>query len=317
MPFKLSGFLGDPFAVATTSFGVITWIIAIAGAAASSSPNFPRFTWWGLVYQILLILAMLLLYLYNVIELYKFTLVGLLSIAFVYTSNSTNNLIYSSGDSGRLCCGAGCMLLAMLNLLLIIYFGGHPESPTNQFIDSFSVKSNSHSHLKDSKFNNHNLDADNEEFTPFDNNNSAQQFSNRNGNLQDSNLRQSQLTTNNHIKSGTPYMSSSQLNGLENFSSSDINNRDLTNNASAAGAAANNRSTLYKNDQPDSQPIINFRYKAKALYSYDANPDDINEISFVKDEILEVDDIDGKWWQAKRSNGQVGICPSNYVKLLD
>lgn len=298
MPFKLSGFLSDPFAISTISFGIITWIVAIAGAAASDSSKFPRFTWWGLVYEILLILVILLLYLYNIVELYKFTLVGLLSIAFVYTSNSTNNLIYNSNDSGNLCCGAGCMLLSMLNLTLIIYFGGHPESPTNQFIDSFSLKSHNHNHLNDNKYNNHNLDddEDNNEFKPFNQPpamNTPQQVQSQ------SNLRQSQLTTNNHLKSGTPYMSSSQLNGLENFSSSDVNNRDLTN---------------FNNDET---PTMTFRYKAKALYSYDANPDDINEISFVKDEILQVDDIDGKWWQAKRSNGQIGICPSNYVKLLD
>lgn len=309
MPFKASGFFADPFAITTISFGLITWIIAIAGAASSPQDDFPTFTWWGLVYQIILLLVILLLYFYNTIELYKFTLVGLIAIAFVYSSNSTNSLIYSN-NSAYLCCGAGCMLLSMLNLTLIIYFGGHPESPTNQFIDSFSLRSShpSHNHLQDSntKFN-HNLEDD-EEYkryvSPVDLPNNQDSVSNR---FQDNNLRQSQLTTNNK-SSNTPYMSSSQLNGLENFSSSDINNRDLTNNK---------RSTVYNTDQNDSEPIINFRYKAKALYSYDANPDDINEISFVKDETLEVDDIDGKWWQARRSNGQIGICPSNYVKLLD
>lgn len=307
MPLKLSGLLADPFAISTMSFGIITWIVAIAGAASSSSKTFPRFTWWGLVYEILLLIAIIFLYLFNIIELYKFTLVGLLSIAFIYTSNTTNNLLYATPESSdgtvsaNLCCAAGCLLLSILNLTLIIYFGGHPESPTNQFIDSFSLKNSQHNHLDDKHFNNHNLD-DHDDFARPMVGGTNQPINN----FQDNNLRQSQLTTNN--KANTPYMSSSQLNGLENFSSSDINNRDLTNNK---------RSTIYNNDQPDSQPAMNFRYKAKALYSYDANPDDINEISFVKDEILEVDDIDGKWWQARRANGQIGICPSNYVKLLD
>lgn len=306
MPFKISGFFADPFAISTISFGIITWIVAIAGAASSDQENFPRFTWWGLVYQVLLIISILFLYLFNIIELYKFTLVGLLSIAFVYTSNSTNNLIYNSRNSANLCCGAGCMLLAMLNLTWIIYFGGHPESPTNQFIDSFSLKTNHHNHLDDKNFNTHDLDDDNDHgFKRYDNPSHEHQPT---AQFQDNNLRQSQLTTNNK-SANTPYMLSSQLNGLENFSSSDINNRDLTNNQK--------RSTMYNNDQADSQPRMTFRYKAKALYSYDANPDDINEISFVKDEILEVDDIEGKWWQARRANGQIGICPSNYVKLLD
>ncbi|ODV76859.1 high osmolarity signaling protein SHO1 [Suhomyces tanzawaensis NRRL Y-17324] len=308
MPFTLSNFLGDPFAISTVSFGVISWVVTVAGAAADAS-HVPHFTWWGLVYQILMILVIFGLYLNNNIELYKFTLVGLLSVGFVYLTNSINSLIYNSGLSGNLCCAAGCILSSILNLIWILYFGGHPESPTNQFIDSFSIKSQSHNHGHLSSANDnqklHEMDEEEEhEYKPYGTEIPPL------GTFQDSNLRQSQITTGN--KKNTPYMSSSQLNGLENFSSADVHQgRDLTTGAQPK--------TVFNEPQNlgASAGTIPFRYKARALYSYDANPDDINEISFVKDELLEVDDIDGKWWQARRANGQVGICPSNYVKLLD
>lgn len=304
MSFSISNFIGDPFAISTVSFGLIAWIISIAGAGASNQDNFPHFSWWGIMYQLVIMVVITVLYLFNTIELYKFTLVGLLSIAFVYSTNSTNNLIYKTGDSGMLCCAAGCILLSMLNLIWILYFGGHPESPTNQFIDSFSLKNHSHNHghlpSTDNKATDGDID-DEVEYKRYASSQSNTQF-------QDNNLRQSQLTTNNKSVN-TPYMSSSQLNGLENFSSSDVHqSRDLT---------SNKRQTVYNDTNSVNDTANVFRYKAKALYGYDANPEDINEISFVKDEILEVDDIDGKWWQAKRSNGQVGICPSNYVKLMD
>lgn len=295
MAFRLSNFLSDPFAISTVLFGIISWIIAVAGAGALKQSSFPHFLWWGIVYQIVIILIVLLLYLNNNIELYKFTLVGLVSVAFVYTTNTTNSLIYNSKLSGNLCCAAGCILLSILDVIWILYFGGHPESPTNQFIDSFSVKHN-HGHLPtDERKDDIAPDANYKVHSPVN------LPPGQPAHFQDNNLRQSQLThkPSLHGSNPQPYMSLSQLNGLENFSLQDVHQRDLT---------KNNAGSI--ND-------ITFRYKARALYLYDANPDDINEISFVKDEILEVDDIDGKWWQARRANGQVGICPSNYVKLLD
>jgi SHO1 osmosensor len=73
------------------------------------------------------------------------------------------------------------------------------------------------------------------------------------------------------------------------------------------------------------------KQRAKANYAYTASPDDPNEVSFAKGEILEVMDTTGKWFQVRTSAGQAGvsrittkmfpadlsqIAPSNYLTLL-
>ncbi|KAG6906916.1 hypothetical protein DXG01_011375 [Tephrocybe rancida] len=60
-----------------------------------------------------------------------------------------------------------------------------------------------------------------------------------------------------------------------------------------------------------------FLYRAEALYRYDAQDTDPNELSFKKGEILEISDRSGKWWEAKKADGTIGIAPSNYLQLLE
>ncbi|KAJ7136402.1 hypothetical protein C8R43DRAFT_1097936 [Mycena crocata] len=56
--------------------------------------------------------------------------------------------------------------------------------------------------------------------------------------------------------------------------------------------------------------------RAKALHAYTGSPDDPNELSFAKGEILEIEDQEGKWWEAKKSDGTLGIVPSNYLVMI-
>jgi len=61
---------------------------------------------------------------------------------------------------------------------------------------------------------------------------------------------------------------------------------------------------------------VEYMFKGQAMYAYTASPDDANELSFSKGEILDIVENKGKWWQAKKADGSIGIVPSNYIKLL-
>ncbi|CAG8671868.1 20486_t:CDS:2 [Cetraspora pellucida] len=69
-------------------------------------------------------------------------------------------------------------------------------------------------------------------------------------------------------------------------------------------------------DQVVVSPNADYAYKAKALYDYQASLEDQTELSFIKGEILDIVDNKGKWWQAKKADGTVGIAPSNYVSVF-
>ncbi|KAH3678167.1 hypothetical protein WICPIJ_008925 [Wickerhamomyces pijperi] len=294
--FSINNLITDPFALATISVSLLSWIIAFAGSIASSDSKFPKFTWWGLVYQLILLIMMFLFYCYNIVDYYKTFLAVGTGIAFIYTTNSATGLVYQSG-ANKAAASAGVILLSMINLIWVFYFASDNASPTNEWIDSFSLAGPRRSALANSEFETRKISSNT-------NNGANNRFPSYN---QASNFNETQTSR----PLNATQLSSSRLNGLENLSARENATTNNTNtfNSENTGFPQAGESTNFT--------IDDFPYRARALYSYDSNPEDENEISFEKDEILQVNDIHSRWWQAKRANGEMGICPSNYVELID
>lgn len=61
--------------------------------------------------------------------------------------------------------------------------------------------------------------------------------------------------------------------------------------------------------------IVYYLYVLITYFVDEGNKTDPNELSFSKGETMYVYEKRGYWWQAKKSNGEIGVIPSNYVRL--
>ncbi|KAL6157439.1 Transmembrane osmosensor [Exserohilum turcicum] len=283
--FSIGRIFGDPFALATISIGILAWIISFVSSIISAiHGGFPNFAWWTLVFMFFCIVGVTVTVASNAERTYHVAIVGFLSAGLVFTTSSVNSLVYSPVTPFE-AAAAGYILLSMIAIVWIFYYGSQPQASHRAFVDSYAL---------------HKESAGSRSSRPISNG-----YTNR-PETQNANMAPQMYT-------------SAQLNGFETSSPvsgypggpAGANGR---NSSAPAFGGMNNQTPT--NDDAQQEASIEYPYRAKAIYSYEANPDDANEISFQKHDILEVSDVSGRWWQAKKPNGETGIAPSNYLILL-
>lgn len=286
---SIGNIIGDPFALATISIAALAWIISFFAcifAQVQNKTTFPTYSWWTVVYYFFVIAGVFVVVASDAIQTYHVAVTGYLAAGLVLTTSSVNGLVYSS-NGAKEAAAAGFILLSMVTIVWIFYFGSAPSAVPRAYIDSFALSK--------------------------DNGTNRQTMNTGYG------LNRPETSTS--VQPPQMY-TSAQLNGFENpspvggMNGASAVQRNST-AAPAFGAATGPKPTAAPSP-PEGEivPPTEYPYRAKAIYSYEANPDDANEISFSKHEVLEVSDVSGRWWQARKENGQTGIAPSNYLILL-
>ncbi|KAI6088529.1 hypothetical protein F4821DRAFT_90890 [Hypoxylon rubiginosum] len=283
---SMGNIIGDPFALATVSIAALAWVIAfissiIAQVQAPPKDGFPPYSWFAIVFMLPLIIGISVVVASDCIQTYHVALVGYLACGLVATTSSVNALVYNSSGA-REAAAAGFILLSMVNIVWIFYFGSAPSAMPRAYLDSFAL-------AKESTTNRQTMNGG---------------YGGR-------------PETSTSVQPPQMY-TSAQLSGFENPSPVGGFNGNMARNSGTAPAfptAINKAPSPAQNESEIAAPT-EYPYRAKAIYSYEANPEDANEISFSKHEILEVSDVSGRWWQARKETGETGIAPSNYLILL-
>ncbi|KAK4561417.1 Transmembrane osmosensor [Recurvomyces mirabilis] len=312
--FNFGHIIGDPFSLATIGIAIAGWLIAfVSSIIADISQDYPNYSWWALAYTFCVIGGIITAVGFDAVYTYHVAIVGFLAAAMVFTTSAVNSLIYYSSGSKE-AAAAGFILLSMVSIVWIFYFGSQPTATHRQTIDSFALH-------KDRAPSTRNSRHMTQSYARPETTHSQQPPQMYNANQLAGFETSSPVTGYPGGAMGAQSKRESSNNAFPQPMNTNHphpqvpmhQNQSLAPTAPTTSASATAPS---QGESAMSAGPTEYPYRAKAIYSYEANPDDANEISFSKHEILEVSDVSGRWWQAKKESGETGIAPSNYLILL-
>ncbi|KAF9469676.1 hypothetical protein BDZ94DRAFT_1180999 [Collybia nuda] len=315
----------------TTILAIIAWFVAFIGQAVATA----RFgnanvnvLWFAIFLQLFLILGVLYTLASDSISMHRFQISVFGSIAIVFAVMGVNQGIFSNEASSN-AMGAGWLILAMVDILWVLYFTSEDDSLSLHIFNSMGtggLTPPSRRRRTRAQSSIHNMTSGN---------GYASNYASGGGigshEPYDAKMGSGMGSIGVGVRSQNSFGATSADGGMQNRTLGGAGSIHNTPSGGGPGSIGGNDtngpgSPLMAGigaggsgggSVPDAAPQEpSFLYKAKALYTYSASPDDPNEISFAKGEILDIVDKQGKWWQAKKADGTIGIAPSNYLQVI-
>ncbi|GAA5967405.1 hypothetical protein JCM11641_000539 [Rhodosporidiobolus odoratus] len=300
--FNIGPVLSHPGFLLTLLVATAGWLAAFIGQIVLESKYHEEghsgsavgVPWFGIFLQLFINIGVTVTLATDSVGANRFQLSIFLAVALVLAAIGTNSGIFAD-TSFQLAIGAGWLMLAIVDILWILYFTSSDDAWFASVFDiGSSIHFSSRSSANGSLSHRIGVNGRNASQLGMAGPSSAVSYQNYHG-----------------VGNGTGMKGPGSVAGSHMVGPANISVQDLQMEQSPGGTAPS-----LMGGQGIAPEYTGTVIKARALYSYSASPDDPNEISFAKSEMLDILDNSGKWWQARKSDGTRGIAPSNYLQIL-
>ncbi|OSD03541.1 hypothetical protein PYCCODRAFT_1476934 [Trametes coccinea BRFM310] len=320
----------------TTILAVIGWFVAFIGQAVATAQignGVVGVLWFSIFVQLFLILGVLHTLATDSIAMHRFQIATFGSIAIVFAVIGVNQGIFS-GAASLDAMAAGWLILAMVDILWVLYFTSEEDSLMLHVFNSLGTGGlTPPSRRRRATRTTSMMNMGGNGYTAgYASGGIGPMYDSKMGGSMTGPIGGTGSFRAGSAEGGAPTRSLNGTNSMNNLGNGggpgSIGGNDgsigpaspLMGSGAAGIGAGGGPGAPSPAGAPGTDgsmpPGEGHQYRAKALYNYTASPDDPTEISFAKGDILEILDKNGKWWQARKPDGTVGIAPSNYLQII-
>ncbi|ORZ02394.1 hypothetical protein BCR43DRAFT_481477 [Syncephalastrum racemosum] len=142
--FDINRLTENIFLITSAALAICAWIIALGGAAAFAKSGV---VWWIIVYELLLLVGTVLVFMSGTFLHYRMVLLALLAISIsLLTTQIDAGLAVAHMQGGAGAFAAGYIILIIVQFLWVFVFGSEPNSYLGRFGHGWSSMNNSVEH---------------------------------------------------------------------------------------------------------------------------------------------------------------------------